>query len=290
MSYVKRINGYDIKDEGARKDIEDIKSGVTGSMHWIGNTNTQISDGDNTRAITAEGLSYSAIGIVVNDLQNSTYTRFPIADKVFETEYCYAWGLNEGTSSEKIVYTNTLDIETSGNKTEVWKVDPNNPQVTIHAGYTDDYYGLTGVQIELKNGYCVGYGSLEFVWIGTKWTKFGNPGETNNKKLETKTITGVGGSTTVHDTPTLNKSSIGSASGWNTGNLPEMIYDGATETLTFNPGSLPTLTVTPTQVGTDLTEGTEKTVAIPGLNRTYATGQTTTAEGETGAYVVVPNN
>lgn len=115
--------------------------------------------------------------------------------------------------------------------------------------------------------------------VTTTITGVGGSSTVHDTPTLTKTsITPVGGTATVHDTPTLNKSSIGSASGWNTGSLPEMQYNQATETLTFNAGTLPTLTVTSTQVGTGLTAGIEKTFATAGTAVQVGTGLTAGTE------------
>lgn len=67
-------------------------------------------------------------------------------------------------------------------------------------------------------------------------------------KLVTTTIKGVAGTTTLHDTPTLNTTNVGSASGWNAGSLPSL----------GNP--------TTKKFGTSLTAGTAVAVDIDGIN------------------------
>lgn len=67
-------------------------------------------------------------------------------------------------------------------------------------------------------------------------------------KLVTTTIKGVAGTTTLHDTPTLNTTNVGSASGWSAGSLPSL---GAPTTKKF---------------GTSLTAGTAVAVDIDGIN------------------------
>lgn len=56
------INGsqYDLKDAEARQDIVDIKSAITGAMHWAGFTTTSLEDGDTTNPIVIEGENYTA--------------------------------------------------------------------------------------------------------------------------------------------------------------------------------------------------------------------------------------
>lgn len=67
-------------------------------------------------------------------------------------------------------------------------------------------------------------------------------------KLVTTTIKGVAGTTTLHDTPTLNTTNVGSASNWSAGSLPSL---GAPTTKKF---------------GTSLTAGTAVAVDIDGIN------------------------
>ena len=62
--YISKIaNGSDtlwLKDAQAWAEIEDIKSSITGAMHYAGVTTTAISDGATTNPITIGGESYTA--------------------------------------------------------------------------------------------------------------------------------------------------------------------------------------------------------------------------------------
>ena len=51
---------YDIKDSVARSDIADIKTSITGGMHYIGTTTTALTDGSSTNPITIGGASVTA--------------------------------------------------------------------------------------------------------------------------------------------------------------------------------------------------------------------------------------
>lgn len=51
---------YYIKDAEARQDILDIKSSITGAMHWAGYTTTALYDGATTNPIMIDGESYTA--------------------------------------------------------------------------------------------------------------------------------------------------------------------------------------------------------------------------------------
>lgn len=52
---------YDIKDAEARQDISDLKSAVTGAMHWAGYTTTALSDGATTNPIVIDSENYTAV-------------------------------------------------------------------------------------------------------------------------------------------------------------------------------------------------------------------------------------
>lgn len=54
-------NQYDLKDAEARQDIVDIKSSITGAMHWIGFTTTGLEDGDTTNPIVIDGQNVTAV-------------------------------------------------------------------------------------------------------------------------------------------------------------------------------------------------------------------------------------
>lgn len=61
----KIVKGQDtlwLKDAEARQEIEDIKSSITGAMHFIGVSSTAIADGDATGPWTIGGKTYIASG------------------------------------------------------------------------------------------------------------------------------------------------------------------------------------------------------------------------------------
>lgn len=66
-------NTYDLKDAEARQDIEDLKSSVTGAMHWAGYTTTALTDGATTNPITIDGESYTASAGDVVAIEGDTY-------------------------------------------------------------------------------------------------------------------------------------------------------------------------------------------------------------------------
>lgn len=52
---------YDIKDAKAWADIADIKSAITGAMHWLGITSTALVDGSTTNPIVIDGENVTAV-------------------------------------------------------------------------------------------------------------------------------------------------------------------------------------------------------------------------------------
>lgn len=51
---------YNLKDAQARSDIEDIRSALSGGIHYIGVTTTALTDGSSTNPITIGGQSVTA--------------------------------------------------------------------------------------------------------------------------------------------------------------------------------------------------------------------------------------
>ena len=64
---------YDIKDAKAWADIEDIKSSITGAMHWAGFTTTALTDGATTNPIIIDDESYTAKAGDVVAIDGDTY-------------------------------------------------------------------------------------------------------------------------------------------------------------------------------------------------------------------------
>lgn len=52
---------YDLKDSKAWSDIADIKSSITGAMHWLGYTTTDLTDGATTNPIIIDEESVTAV-------------------------------------------------------------------------------------------------------------------------------------------------------------------------------------------------------------------------------------
>ena len=72
LKYISKIvKGSDtlwIKDAEARQDIEDIKSSITGGMHYLGKSTTAIADGDATGPWTIDGVVYVLPNYEIDDL------------------------------------------------------------------------------------------------------------------------------------------------------------------------------------------------------------------------------
>lgn len=64
---------YDIKDAQAWADIADIKSSITGAMHWAGFTTTALTDGATTNPIVIDGENYTAKAGDVVAIEGDTY-------------------------------------------------------------------------------------------------------------------------------------------------------------------------------------------------------------------------
>lgn len=53
-------NQYDLKDAEARQDIIDIKSSITGAMHWLGYTTSELTDGSTINPVVIDGENVTA--------------------------------------------------------------------------------------------------------------------------------------------------------------------------------------------------------------------------------------
>ena len=112
-------------------------------------------------------------------------------------------------------------------------------------GDTTNPITIDGSSVTAKNGDIVIYGTTEFILDGTKWNAFGDVaylGDLAYKDNASGTFTPAG-SVTVNET-TGNINTITSV-----GTLPSSSYDSATETLSFNSGTLPTMSSTTVMTG-----------------------------------------
>lgn len=103
-------------------------------------------------------------------------------------------------------------------------------------GSTTNPITIDGSSVTAKNGDIAIYGSTEFIFDGTKWNAFGETAELGDlayKDTASGTFTPSGN---VTITPTT--SSVTTVT--SVGTLPSASYASATETLTFDMGTLPT--------------------------------------------------
>lgn len=131
---------------------------------------------------------------------------------------------------------------------------------------------------------------LHSVKVPTGFSTTGVLTSVSTSKLNTTSIIGIKETDTVHDTPSLTKTSYGSASEWKAGSASNWSFSvpSGTETLTITGGNgtAPSLKVTNVSVGTGLEAGTLKTFAIAAESATtVATGSVST--GGSGATVAI---
>jgi len=270
---------YDIKDATAR-------AAMAGGMHFKGLTTTDLTDGSHTSPIKINNDDYTPVAgdIVLNGVKEFVWDGVAGSGASSYSGTWYEFGNQSGLG--RLAYKNSAsgDINTNAHSHSYDKTSVThsvtNPSMTSTGSFTP-----TG-------SISVGGSS------GTSYTPTGSigTGATSGAEVVTggsnssSTVTLSGGSTsklvlqsipvnpnylTTHDTPTLNTSSIGSASDWSAGSLPSYTYDSSSETLTLATGSLPSLTVTPTTVGTSLAAGkAQQVVSIEGGTTTVvATGE-----------------
>lgn len=249
--------GNDDSSVPTSKAVRDAMSGLSGAMHFIGTTTTAISDGSTTNPITIGGNSVTA---GAGDV--AIY-------KPGDVELEFVWN---GTSWQEFGSTGSLKalaFKDSATGTVSCAGSNAASSVTLSGGSTSK---LVTTSI-----------------TGTNGTESVSSVSKTSKKLTTTSLKGVSGTLTTHDTPTLNKSNIGSASGWSAGTMFAASYSEADEQLTFTAGTAPSLTVTSTSVGTSLTAGTAQTVATANADATtVATGglSETSATSNVGSEIV----
>ena len=236
-------HGNDIlymKDAEAREEIAELKETTSNGTHYIGKLISAVVDGETVTTLD-DGASPTQV----------------TTDEGIWVSGTPAEGQHKLTNGDQLLIQGTGENQ-------------NATREFIYSGTKFSEYGSTGAlkSLAFKDS---ASGSVTPSGRNSESAVTLTGGSTS--KLATTTIKGVGGTETVHDTPTLNKSAIGSASGWNAGTMFSASYDESNERLTLTPGTAPSLTVTETQVGTSLTAGAEKTVA------TAAAQETTVATG-----------
>lgn len=297
-------NDLYIKDLEAQQAIVELQKSVTGAMHFLGVSETAISDGQSTGSWVIDGVTFVPSGATGQQVN------LKAGDAAIYGAKEFVWSGASGSwkeygdmsSLKSLAYKDASDIETAGSTSQKLVT----ASVTGVSGSTS----VTGVDGSVE---VLGIdGSTSVYGCGDNTTVHDTPslGTTNiygcgdnatvhdTPTLNTSNIYGCGDNTTVHDTPTLNTSniygcgdnaSVGSASNWSAGTAPSLTYDETNEKLTFSPGTVPSLTITSTTVatkadsatavGTSLTAGTAVTVATKAAEAT-AVGTSLTAGEE----------
>ena len=283
---------YHLKDTDARTSIGDLN----GVMHWIGITTTPLTDGATTSTLSIGGnnitsfangdvVGYADKEFVFNGTKwqefGSTGSLKALAfANTASTSYTPA-GTNaassvtlSGGSTGKL---NTTTITGTNGTETVSKVSSTNKKLVTTSitgtNGTETVSKVTKTASKLVTASIVPTDGTETV---SKVTKTAS-------KLVTTSLKGVSGTLTTHDTPTLNTSNIGSASGWSAGTMTQASVSG--EVLTITAGTAPSLTITSTAVGTSITAGTAQTVATANSEATTVATGSVNSEGAGSAIV-----
>ena len=248
-------NDLYIKDVEARAEISDIKSSITGAMHYIGVSETAITDGATTGPWTIDGVEYIVSGTPTT---GQALLESGMVAIYGELEFIWSGTANKwkefgSTGSLKsLAFKDASDIETGGSTSQKLVTT----SITGVSGSTtvtgvDGSTTVTGVD-----------GSTSVYGCGDNTTVHDTP------SLGTTNIYGCGDNTTVHDTPSLTA-----------GTAPSMTYDSTNEKLTFSAGAFPTIVAgtavtvatkaaEATAVGTSIVAGTAVTVATKAAEAT----------------------
>lgn len=115
-------------------------------------------------------------------------------------------------------------------------------------------------------------------------------GEEKSRMVTTKII-GVNAETlTVHDTPTLSKTTIKEVKSFNGGTAPTIVYDKDTRKVTLNVGTAASLVTKNTEVGNGLVEGDAVQVAKKNDSSTTVATGALNANGQGGEVVTKSND
>lgn len=271
-------NDLYIKDAEARNEIESIKSSITGAMHYIGVSTSEITDGASTGPWTINSKTYIASGTPAEGQVLLKAGDVAIYAPSGKTEMEYVWSgtqwqeFGSTGSLKSLAFKDASDIETGGSTSQKLVTT----SITGVSGSTtvtgvDGSTSVTGVD-----------GSTSVYGCGDNTTVHDTP------TLGTTNIYGCGDNTTVHDTPSLGTTNIYGC-GENTtvhdtpsltaGTAPSMTYDSTNEKLTFSAGAFPTIVAgtavtvatkaaEATAVGTSIVAGTEVTVATKAASAT----------------------
>lgn len=271
-----KIDGtsYDIKDSGARTAIQSISNSIAGGVHFRGVSTTAITDmGTEKPTISNSQITANNGDIVIYETQEFIYSTsdnkwHKLGDRIGLGTLAYKSSASGSVSVSSGQITISGDISLPGDDlahnlilNSDAKTAKFTPAGTITAGATGNVTVATG-----------GSNTSSAVTLSGGSTK----------KYKTESIPVYPATLTTHDTPTLKKSNIGSASGWSAGTMFAASYNSSDESLNFTSGTAPTLTVSTVSVGTDLTAGASQSVvqAGGGSKITVVTGTEATGSQE----------
>lgn len=214
---------YEIVDKQGREqisintnNIDDLYDIVAGGVHYRGKTTSNIFDGANVNPIIINGETYTAQAgdLIIKDVEGGESLEFVFDGTVWSE-------LGSTGVLGTLAYKDNASTQYKPKGSVTTTLSQTNTQATLTKGDYTPAGTNAASSVTLSGG--------------------------ATSKLVTTTIKGVAGTTTLHDTPTLNTTNVGSASGWNAGSLPSL---GAPTTKKF---------------GTSLTAGTAVAVDIDGI-------------------------
>ena len=215
---------YEIVDKQGREqisintnNIDDLYDIVAGGVHYRGKTTSNIFDGANVNPIIINGETYTAQAgdLIIKDVEGGESLEFVFDGAVWSE-------LGSTGVLGTLAYKDNASTQYKPKGSVTTTLSQTNTQATLTKG--------------------------DYTPVGTNAASSVTLSGGATSKLVTTTIKGVAGTTTLHDTPTLNTTNVGSASGWSAGSLPSL---GAPTTKKF---------------GTSLTAGTAVAVDIDGIN------------------------
>lgn len=215
---------YEIVDKQGREqisintnNIDDLYDIVAGGVHYRGKTTSNIFDGANVNPIIINGETYTAQAgdLVIKDVDGGESLEFVFDGTVWSE-------LGSTGVLGTLAYKDNASTQYKPKGSVTTTLSQTNTQATLTKGDYTPAGKNAASSVTLSGG--------------------------ATSKLVTTTIKGVAGTTTLHDTPTLNTTNVGSASNWNAGSLPSL----------GNP--------TTKKFGTSLTAGTAVAVDIDGIN------------------------
>ena len=215
---------YEIVDKQGREqisintnNIDDLYDIVAGGVHYRGKTTSNIFDGADVNPIIINGETYTAQAgdLVIKDVEGGESLEFVFDGTVWSE-------LGSTGVLGTLAYKDNASTQYKPKGSVTTTLSQTNTQATLTKGDYTPAGTNAASSVTLSGG--------------------------ATSKLVTTTIKGVAGTTTLHDTPTLNTTNVGSASGWSAGSLPSL---GAPTTKKF---------------GTSLTAGTAVAVDIDGIN------------------------